>query len=461
MSRLSPLQPLVRFSLVMLGCTTALVSPVWAVSLSGTAADQLEAERAGLTREWIVQLPFESDGYRLNRVDVGQWLVVAQSDDGMIHAVRAAAGKQAQPEAPAVGSLLWSTSLGLPRFPIQPAGIDHNLVTTTRNMDCCGLDTRTGSILWRRRLPVTPSAGSLPVGDWVYTPLRDASVYRLPANPFRLSAKPAKDEATGEDADSSSKKKQQASLDPVRINSHGIVEQLPAPYAGGAIWCTRNGHLTAIEQAEKGWARHEFHLRQQPNGPVVVTGQTVFAATVTGELARFEDAPGGLRLTWRTLLETRLHANQPRPQLMLAGNTLLVSLDAVGIAAHDATTGKRKWVASLPGDLLAVVGGRLWCYDPMNRLTALSLTDGRPVAFLDPGPFTMPVTNRSTEKLILASPRGLLVSLGSRDVAGAIGQPQSDEEADASAGEAVKESGEPAAAAEPMDGDDSFDFFGS
>jgi hypothetical protein len=73
----------------------------------------------------------------------------------------------------------------------------------------------------------------------------------------------------------------------------------------------------------------------------------------------------------------------------------------------------------------------------------------------------MPVTNRSTEKLILASPRGLLVSLGSRDVAGAIGQPQSDEEADASAGEAVKESGEPAAAAEPMDGDDSFDFFGS
>jgi len=187
MSRLSPLQPLVRFSLVMLGCTTALVSPVWAVSLSGTAADQLEAERAGLTREWIVQLPFESDGYRLNRVDVGQWLVVAQSDDGMIHAVRAAAGKQAQPEAPAVGSLLWSTSLGLPRFPIQPAGIDHNLVTTTRNMDCCGLDTRTGSILWRRRLPVTPSAGSLPVGDWVYTPLRDASVYRLPANPLCVS----------------------------------------------------------------------------------------------------------------------------------------------------------------------------------------------------------------------------------------------------------------------------------
>ena len=39
----------------------------------------------------------------------------------------------------------------------------------------------------------------------------------------------------------------------------------------------------------------------------------------------------------------------------------------------DAFTGKRKWVAPLQGDLLAVVGGRIWCYDQLNRLTALSL----------------------------------------------------------------------------------------
>ena len=62
-----------------------------------------------------------------------------------------------------------------------------------------------------------------------------------------------------------------------------------------------------IEPAEKGWERHEFFLRDNPNGPVAVRGAVAFAATEKGELVRFEDASRGLRLTWRFLLETSLH----------------------------------------------------------------------------------------------------------------------------------------------------------
>ena len=51
---------------------TILVSNVDAESLYGTAADPFEADRVGLTREWIIQLPFDSDRYRLNQIDVGR-----------------------------------------------------------------------------------------------------------------------------------------------------------------------------------------------------------------------------------------------------------------------------------------------------------------------------------------------------------------------------------------------------
>ena len=53
----------------------------------------------------------------------------------------------------------------------------------------------------------------------------------------------------------------------------------------------------------------------------------------------------------------------------------------------------------------------------MNRITAIRLIDGEQDAWLCPGPFTIPVTNRSSERIILASPRGLLASLRPRVVA--------------------------------------------
>jgi outer membrane protein assembly factor BamB len=457
MNRLTNRQLLFRLTfLVVLLLTAAWLPQARGECLAGTAADTFEAERAGLSREWILQLPFESNGYRLGRVDVGRWTVVAQSGDGKVHAVRAGNAATVKPGLPRPGTLLWSTSLGIPLAPPQPAGIDGQLVVVTHDMEAVGLQARTGSIFWRRQMPVPPSAGGLPVGNWVYVPLRNATVLRLPANPFGLMLP----EPGGEDSDDGTGvgSEQLIKLDPIEINSHGLIEQQPFPYSGGVIWCTRNGHLTAIEQAANAWARHEFELLQAPGGPVLVRDQTIFATTVTGELIRFEDAPGGLRLNWRSLLETSLHPNEQRPQLLLKGETLIVSLGEGGIAAHAADSGQRLWKSPLKAELLAIVGDLVWCYDRQNMLTGLSLTDGERKASLNPGPFTLPVTNRASERLILASPRGLLASLGPRLVAGE--QPPSAADA-----EAPTATAEPPAElpkdSEKEAADEPFNFFGS
>ncbi len=385
-----------------------------AESLYGTAADPFEVGRVGLAREWIIQLPFDSDRYRLSKVDTARWMIIAQSEDGIVHAVRANGGDTIEAGGPLPGTLLWSTPLGLPKTTLHSAGIDRDLVTINRDMDAFGIDSRTGSIFWKRRLPSPPSAGSLPVGDWVYVPLWDKTVYRLPVNPYRRPS----NSNSEKDTDSKTSFSSKLSLDPVRIKSHGFIEQQPSRFGEGVLWCTDYGRLTALEPAEEGWERHEFLLHDNPNGPIAVRGKVIFAATEKGELTRFEDAPRGLRLTWRFLLETSLHPNMPRPQIMLHNETLLVSLGEEGIAAHNASNGERLWKTSLQGTFLACIGSHLWCYDIMNRITAIRLIDGQEDAWLCPGPFTIPVTNRSSERIILASPRGLLASLRPRFIGG-------------------------------------------
>ena len=212
---------------------------VYAESLYGTAADPFEADRVGLTREWIIQLPFDSDRYRLNQIDAGRWMIVAQSEDGLVHAVRAGNGDTTQPGKPSPGILLWSTPLGLPKDSLQSAGIDRDLVTINRDMTTFGIDSRTGSIFWKRRLS-PPSAGSFPVGDWVYVPLWDETMYRLPVNPYRNPTNSEKSERSDSKNNSSSR----ANLNPVRIKSHGRIEQQPMQFGDGVIWCTRDGRLT-------------------------------------------------------------------------------------------------------------------------------------------------------------------------------------------------------------------------
>lgn len=102
---------------------------------------------------------------------------------------------------------------------------------------------------------------------------------------------------------------------------------------------------------------------------------------------------------------------------MVHNEILLVSLGEEGIAAHNSSTGDRLWKTSLQAKFLACIGSHLWCYDTQNRITAIRLRDGIVNSWLCPGPFTIPITNRSSERLILASPRGLLASLRPRVVA--------------------------------------------
>jgi outer membrane protein assembly factor BamB len=405
--------------------------------LAGTAADEFTADKAGLTREWILQLPSLASGWRLDQVVVGDGLVVAQTSDGTVHAIQSAPwGDGVSPAgSPRPGSLLWSQPVGSRDGVTTRAGIGPDLVAVAHERGITALERTTGHVRWHETFGQCASAGTAVIGNWVYAPTSAGTVSRFASHPLRHPLEPTK---TADNAAAQKKPvkkpakktkatwQQKESLLPVAIHDGGSdrIETAPLPLGEGVLWCTSDGLLVSLQPGDLEWRRLEFSLVNPPAGSPVARGRSLFAATTTGDLARI-DLPATLRelqLTW--------HAVLPGPAVsgpFLAGDTIVVSLGDLGLVAYSAETGEQAWQTCLTGTILAIGGGRVWLVDELGKLTALDLADGTPRERLCLGPFTQPVVNIHSDRLLLASSSGMLVCLAPR---GAEGTPTLAEAAD-------------------------------
>ena len=189
--------------------TAALaVAPLAALaggSLCGTLADETVAERAGLKRDWMITLPV--DGYRaqLRHVVVGDGLVVAQTADGGVHALRSSTSA---PGTPCPGPL-WSVIAGKPDDPTVPAAIGPDLVAVAHGLELYALERSTGRTMWHQQLRRSPPVGGVVLQDWVYQPEGTSTVLRLPNNPHRdnsVKAAPASTTAKAKGAGTAGEK---------------------------------------------------------------------------------------------------------------------------------------------------------------------------------------------------------------------------------------------------------------
>ena len=77
------------------------------------------------------------------------------------------------------------------------------------------------------------------------------------------------------------------------------------------------------------------------------------------------------------------------------------------------------WRTDVAGHILAISGDRVWIIDRTGRLAGIDLASGERRERICLGGFSVPVVNVATDRLILASPDGLLVSLAPRRPAAA------------------------------------------
>ena len=401
------------------GLATLLCLPAsWVVGsscLCGTVADDLVAARAGLQREWIVQVPFDSGRWRLDRVVVGRDLVVAEAGDGTLAAI--STGAAATP-----GTVLWSRPGDGSRFPIESVGIGSDSVAAVRGNSLTTIDAATGRTIWSRPLPASASAAAVPAGGSIYAPTGSSTIAKLPERPATMTVAEAVAEArAAPDAGSDPAAADRYEM----LSSPGGIDLAPLPYENGILWCTSGGRLVAEVTEDDRTTRLEFDLGGPPSGPPVVRGGDVFVATTAGDVARIARSPSGLRATtgvgrdsngdpvpytgWHTVVD-----GQPEGGPIVGDGTVVVSLGPSGLAAFDAETGQLRWKSSCAGKPLVIIDGRVWCIDAAGFLSARDLQTGRRVARMRLGCLTVPVVDPRGERLVLASPEGLVVSLAGR-----------------------------------------------
>lgn len=394
--------------------------------LSGTLADEFTADRMGLARDWIIQLPSLAPGRTLEHVSLGDGLVVAETSDGTVHAIQAPA-RGAVPAfgAAFAGSLLWSRNVGRPGGQLEPAGIGPDLVVVSQDKDVYGLERSTGMTRWKETEKNMAATGAAAIGSWVYSP-NGAGMTRFAARPLQqpgVTREPTPAAAATPDATAAptkktkGKKKRVESLLPSDIETGGAVAYPPTPFTEGVLWCTTDGLLVTLQPTEVEWRRLEFALENPPAGAPTVRDRSIFAATTNGDLARI-DLP--VKMTKRSQLELAWHVVLDGPAesgAFLAGDAVVVSLGELGIAAYSAESGERLWQTCFPGTILSAGGGRVWLIDRVGRLSALDLADGLRRETLCLGPFKVPLVNQHDDRLLLASPSGMLVSLSPRTVA--------------------------------------------
>ncbi len=386
--------------------------------LCGTAADELVAARVGLDREWVVQVPFDSDAWRLVHVVVGDRLVVAQGGDGVLAAIRT----DTRPGGPRRGTVAWSQRIG-GTGTIEEAGIGEKTVIVARGHGVTAIVADSGRIAWEQRLAGVASAGGMAAGGMaaggmVFVPLDGSGVDRLPEDIWGQPAFPARTSETAPVGESAER---------FVLDSKGEVDFRPLAYEDGVLWCSADGIITALVGMGERARRLEFDLGGPASGPPVVRGSDIFVATRAGDIVRLAHGPTGLTANagierldargqkvpayvgWHTIVEA-----VPDGSPVVGGNTVVVSLGPWGIAGFDAANGEIRWHVPDVGRLLAITDTRVWSLDETGFLVARDLMSGGRRDRLCLGSFTIPVVNTVSERLVLASPRGLVVSLAPR-----------------------------------------------
>lgn len=377
-------------------------------TLCGTIADAFAADEAGLVREWVVQVPFDSVAWRLERVTVSNGLVVAQSGDGGVTAI--AAAPEGTPPVPP-GTVLWSRRLGRPGRSLTQAAVGPTIVAVADDLAMLGIDRQTGELIWQERTPVPGTAGPVAAGPWVYAPLDGNGLLRLAANPRAAGVVTAEAPPPGAKKKRGKQPERQPteSVEPRSLDAGGTLADPPVPFGNGIAWCAANGRVIVLVRSKQEWQRWEFDLGSPPAGGLLVRDETIVAVTTEGDVACLELAPFGLRTLWHAWL-----AEGAGGGAFAAGPTLVVPTASGGAIGIDAATGTRRWRSDAPRVLLAADATRLWCFDATGRLALFDPSTGVRLAWFCTGPFTLPVINAASDRLVLASPKGTVVSLAPR-----------------------------------------------
>lgn len=374
----------------------------------------------GLTRAWLTQVDMDSSQSRLQEITLFKGCLYVRTSFGVLQAFDAETG---QP--------LWDSAkqVGQTTQPSRGPGVCDRYLAVTNGTRLYVLNRATGSVLWERQLDNPPVAGPTLTDHRVFVPLANDMIasYRLRTTTGQVLPSGKVVEGSEVVTPAEIRLEPDLATGPLTCHSMGRVS-VPLLLVKESdeedlvAWPTEQGYLTVGRVDHSGIAESLTVAFRLETGAPLTTRPTYVPPDPT-----VEDDVG---MIYAGSHDGFVHAvnekGQPRwrfptgddlvEPLAATDSSVFVCQQLGGMYCLDAKTGQQRWWSPHITRFVAAGKNLVYGSDSHGRLYILNSANGQSLGTMDLPTLSVRMMNMRTDRLYLATPRGLVQCLHEKDV---------------------------------------------
>lgn len=292
------------------------------------------------------------------------------------------------------GQKRWALQLGRKDAPSYAATSNNEIVLVIAGITMYALDPLTGEVEWELLLRNQPSTSPTIDRYYVYFGTLDGSVYAYDLRKIRsLHEKNQLPQFT-------------ASAEHWRYKSAKEVTTPVVSDDNTINFASRDKSLYSLTALDRD-LQFQFETDEEVSAPLGVSGRTIFLASEDFSLFAIDRVTGTVRWRFVTGLPIR---QQPR----IVGDNVYVLPARGGMYSLDRVSGRRQWWQPLITEFVGATRSLVFGSDKLNNLVVMSRVDGAVIGAIPLKDFTFRYANELTDRLYVATSRGLVICLRER-----------------------------------------------
>lgn len=339
-----------------------------------------QLSRLGLERAWWAHAVINPSRDKVQHVSIDEDVIYVQASSGVVTALDAETGHQ-----------LWAVQLGRFDQPSFPAISNETEVLIVVGSTMHGLDKYTGRTLWN--LTISGQATAAPAVDenQVYFGTLDGSVYAYNLKKIhRLFEQRRLPEWSGEAEVWMYKAAKEITSPPI-VDGHVV------------NFASRDGSLYSVTALDRK-LKYQMEMDKPIVAPLARLDNTMFVASEDNSFLAINLLNG--QVIWE--FTSGLPIRKP---IWAINHDLFLLPDRGGMFCLDPATGNRKWSNSKLNRFVASLAGTIATMDVDGNLVLVNGEKGEILGTLPMRRFTVRTGNERTDRIYLATERGLILCL--------------------------------------------------
>ncbi len=336
--------------------------------------------RFGLERAWSNQAMINPARDTVRYITVDEENVYVQTTAGAVTGFDTSSGRR-----------LWAVQLGRRDQPSFPAVSNNNALLVPIGLHLYALNKFSGDVLWQLRLPKQPSTSPETDDDQVYIGTLDGSVFAYDLRTInRLHTE---------------NKLPRWSLEALRWRYKTAKQVTTPPISTGrvVIFASLDGSLYSVSTTVRD-LHWQLETDEPISAPLAANNNYLFLAAEDLNIYCINKESGVVRWEFVSGFPVRI---APR----VIGDDIYVTPQRGGLFCLSATSGKQKWWRPNLVEFLAATRTQIFSSDTVGNVVVLSRKDGSALGTLPLRSFSKRVANDRTDRLVMATQRGLVVCI--------------------------------------------------